>query len=139
MNSIKCKNCGLTNFPNDPECRRCGYSFLKSAKTKDKKIRGGFSVWTLLLFALFAGIGYYFYTGTQASVQKVNADEANRAASEPTERPLAPGSARSEYDRQKKQTYAGAVRDSQSLADHNKQIQRTEKMMQQISNGQVGK
>ena len=101
MNSIKCKNCGLTNFPNDPECRRCRYSFLKAAKTKDKKIRGGFSIWTLLMLALFGGLAYYFYSGTQSAMKQVNANEAKRAASEPEERPLAPGLSRTEYDRKK--------------------------------------
>src|SRR4030095_8964577 len=135
MNSIKCKNCGLTNFPNDPECRRCGNSFLKSPKAKKEKTPTRFSVWTLLLLAFFTALAYYVYTGTLQSMEQVNTNEAKRTASQPAERPVAPGLSRSEYDKQKTQTYAGAVRDSQSLADHNKHIQETEKVMQQISNG----
>ena len=139
MNSIKCKSCGLTNFPTDTECRRCGNSFLKSQKAKKEKTPTRFSVWSLLLIALFAALGYYVYTGTLTSMDKVNTTEAKRAASQPAERPMAPGLSRSEYDRQKSQTYGDAVRGSQSLSDHNKHIQQTEKTMQQISNGQVGK
>ncbi len=87
------------------------------------------------MLALLAGVVYYFYAGTQASVDKVNANDAKRAASQPAERPVAPGLSRSEYDKRKTQTYADAVRGSQSLNDHNKHIQQTEKAMQQISNG----
>lgn len=139
MNSIKCKNCGLSNFSSDVECRRCGFSFTKPGKTKGEKSPGGFSLWSLLLLALLGGVAYYVYTGTQTSVKEVNANESKRVASQPSERPAAAGLSRTEYDRQKSQTYGEAVRGSQSLADHNKHIQQTEKTMQQISNGQVGK
>ena len=87
------------------------------------------------MIAIVAGIAYYIYSGTQQSMDKVNANEAKRAASQSAERPMAPGLSRSEYDRQKSQTYGDAVRGSQSLADHNKHVQQTEKVMQQISNG----
>jgi hypothetical protein len=135
MKSIKCKNCGLSNFPNDVECRRCGFSFLKAAKATKQKSPRSFSFSTLLIIAVVAGIAYYIYDGTQQSIDKVNANEAKRAASPPAERPMAPGLSRSEYDRQKSQTYGDAVRGSQSLSDHNKHVQQTEKAMQQISNG----
>lgn len=139
MNSIKCKSCGLTNFPDDPECRRCGNSFLKSPKGKKERTPNRFSLWTLLMIAIFAALGYYVYTGTLSSMDKVNATDAKRVGSEPAERPLGPGLSRTQYDQKKTQTYGDAVRGSQSLADHDKNIQRTEKVMQQISNGTVGK
>lgn len=139
MNSIKCKNCGLSNFPNDVECRRCGFSFAKAAKAAQQKSPRSFSFGTLLMIAIVAGIAYYVYSGSQQSIDKVNANEAKRAATQPAERPLSPGLSRSEYDRRKSQTYGDAVRGSQSLADHNKHVQQTEKVMQQISNGQTGK
>ena len=84
-------------------------------------------------------MAYYFYAGTTESIDKVNANEANRVASQPADRPLHPGASRTEYDRQKSQSYADAVRGSKSLADHNNRVQESEKAMQQISNGQVGK
>jgi hypothetical protein len=135
MNSIKCKNCGLSNFPTDLECRRCGTSFLSPAKSKNGKSPRRFSLGTLLMVTIVGALAYYVFTGTEKSIEQVTAEETNRAGSRPAERPVAPGLSRSEYDRQKTQTYAGAVRDSQSLADHNKHIQQTEKVMQQISNG----
>lgn len=134
MNSIKCKNCSLPNFPDDLECRRCGFSFFKAVK-KREKTPSRFSIWTLLMLIILGGLVYYVFNGAQESIDQVTADELKRSASQPAERPVAPGLSRSEYDRQKTQTYADSVRGSQSLADHNKHIQQTEKVMQQISNG----
>lgn len=91
------------------------------------------------MLALFGGLGYYFYSGTQSAMKQVNANEAKRAASEPEERPLAPGLSRTEYDRKKTGTYAEAVKNSSSLSAHQKHINETQKTMQQISNNQVGK
>ena len=87
------------------------------------------------MVTIVGAIAYYVFTGTEQSIEKVTAEQTNRAASHPAERPVTPGLSRSEYDRQKSQTYGDAVRNSQSLADHDKHIQQTEKMMQQISNG----
>jgi hypothetical protein len=87
------------------------------------------------MVTIVGALAYYVFTGTEQSIEKVTSEETNRAGSRPAERPAAPGLSRSEYDRQKTQTYADAVRNSQSLADHNKHIQQTEKVMQQISNG----
>lgn len=134
MNSIKCKNCGLSNFPDDVECRRCGFSFLRSTKKKERS-PSPVSVWTLLMLAILGGLAYYVINGTQESIDQVTADQMKQATTRPAERPIAPGLSRSEYDRQKTQTYSDAVRNSQSIADHNKHIQQTEKVMQQISNG----
>jgi hypothetical protein len=134
MKSIKCKVCGLSNFPTDVECRRCGNSFLKP-KTKREKRPRSFSMGSVLAVVVAGALGYYVYTGSQQTIDQVNAEEMKRAAAKPAERPVAPGLTRTEYDHQKMQSYAGVVRDSQSLADHNKHIEDTEKMMQQISNG----
>ena len=87
------------------------------------------------MITVVGALAYYFFTGTEESIKQVNADEAKRVASQPAERPLAPGLSRSEYDRKKSQTYGDAVRGSQSLAEHNKHIQQTEKAMQQASGG----
>ena len=87
------------------------------------------------MITIIGGLAYYVFTGTEESIKQVTNEQNNRAGAKPGERPLAPGLSRNEYDRQKTQTYAGAVRDSKSLSEHNKHIQETEKMMQQISNG----
>ena len=138
MNSIKCKNCGLSNFISEAECRRCGNSFLKSTKAKAEKTPSRFSLSSLLFLALLAGLAYFVYSGTQDSVNQVNADEARRIASQPAEQPLG-GSSRSEYERKKTGTYGDAVKGSSSLSAHQKHIDETQKTMQQISNNQPTK
>jgi hypothetical protein len=135
MNVLKCKNCGLSNFPSDFECRRCGFSLLQSGKPKKEKNPRSWSLGTLLMITIIGALAYYVFTGTEESIKQVTAEQTNAAVSKPAERPFAPGASRTEYDRQKTQTYAGAVRESQSLADHDKHIQETEKTMQQITNG----
>ena len=135
MKSIKCKNCGLSNFPSDFACRRCGFSLLSAPKSKKEKSPRSWSLGTLLMIAIVGGLAYYVFTGTEESLNQVTNEQKHRAGAKPAERPLGPGSTRNEYDRQKTQTYAGAVRDSKSLSDHNKHVQETEKTIQQISNG----
>ncbi len=139
MNSIQCKNCGLKNFSTEAECRRCGYSFLKPTKTKSGDRPKRFSLGSLLIVAVLAGLAYYIYSGTQSSVQQINANDAKRVASQPAAQRAEPGLSRSEYDRQRSMTYGEAVKNSSSLAAHQQHINETEKAMQQISNGQSGK
>lgn len=139
MNSIKCKSCGLKNFASEADCVRCGFSFLKSSKAKTEKSPRSFSFGTLLFIAIVGAIAYYVYSGTQTSVERINANEAKRVASQPAERPVPPGLSRSEYDRKKSMTYGEAVKNSSSLNAHQQHINETEKTMQQISNSQSGK
>ena len=134
MNSIKCKSCGLTNFPSDVECRRCGNLFLDPAKSKREKKPRSFSLSSLLLLALLCGVAYYIYSGTQDSIEQVNANEAKRVASQPAERPVAPGLSRTEYDRQKAGTYGDAVKKSPGLNAHQQRVDQTEKAVQELSN-----
>ena len=74
---------------------------------------------------------YYFYSGVRPSVEDVNA-EANRAA-HPPGRPEPQGLSRTEYDRQRAGSYGTAVRESNSLAQHDQHVRDTEKAMQQAS------
>ncbi|MEO8572402.1 MAG: hypothetical protein ABI481_00410 [Pyrinomonadaceae bacterium] len=139
MNSIKCKNCGLSNFSTDVECRRCGYSFTKGSKAKSEKAPRSYSLSSLLMLASLALVVYYFYSGAQDSIEKVNTNDAKRVASQPAERPVTPGLSRTQYDQQKAGTYGDAVRNSSSLGAHQQHIDDSQKMMQQISNNQVSK
>lgn len=134
MNSVKCQNCGLTNFSSEIECRRCGFQFGGSKKTKTEKRPRSFSFSTLVLVAGAAGLAYYLFGGVSKSVDEVNANEAKRVASQPDERPATPGLSRTQYDRQRSGHYGDAVRNSPSLNAHQKRVQETEKAVQQISN-----
>lgn len=133
MNSIKCKNCGLKNFPTDVECRRCGQPCVEKKK-KEHRRPSRFSIWSVLMIAFVLGLVYYFYNGVRGTMEEINANEAERIASQPKERPATPGLSRSQYDRQRAGSYGDAVKNSPSLGAHNEHIKETEKAMQQVSN-----
>lgn len=134
MNSKKCKNCGLTNFPNDLECRRCGLIFVRDAPKKRQGSPARFSVWSLLMIAAVLGVVYYFYTGVQASMDEIDRNEAKRLATQPPPKPEQQGLSRTQYDQQRAGTYADAVKNSASLNAHQKRVEETEKAVKQLSN-----
>ena len=130
---MKCKKCGLSNFASDTECRRCGFSFVRSASRDQPEIKKkGSYIWSLLLLAGAIAVVHYFYSGVRQSVDDVNA-EANRPAAQTPGRPEPQGLSRTEYDRRRAGSYGTAVRESNSLAQHDQHIRDTEKAMQQAS------
>jgi ribosomal protein L40E len=132
MNSMKCKKCGLSNFASATECRRCGFSFVRSAGRDQPQVKKkGSHIWSLLMLAGAMAVIYCFYSGVRHSVDEVNA-EANRAA-QPAGRPEPQGLSRTEYDRRRAGSYGTAVRESNSLAQHDQHIRETERAMQQAS------
>ena len=136
MNSIKCNNCGLTNFADVFDCRRCGQSLISSQpkqKRVGKKPRP-FSVWSLLMVAIVVGIVYYFYHGVQTSMQELEFEEEKRIATQPRAQPG--GLSRSQVQQQRTGTYGNLVSNSQSLKDHQKHIDETQKAMNQVSNSE---
>ena len=139
MNSIKCNNCGLTNFADVFDCRRCGQSLFASQpkpKRVGKKPRP-FSVWSLLMIAIVVGIVYYFYNGVQTSMQELEIEEQKRLASQPKNQPT--GLSRSQAEQQRTGTYGNLVSNSQSLKDHQNRVDETQKVMNQVSNSQSSK
>ncbi len=91
-----------------------------------------------MLVACVGGLAYYFYKGTEQSMDEIDANEAKRVASQPAEHPPA-GLSRTKYDQQRAGHYANAVANSPSLGAHQKHIEDTQKAMQQVSNTQSAK
>ena len=135
MNSIKCKNCGLSNFSSEVECRRCGHLF-REVKVGKRPPR--FSLSGLLMISVLSGLAYYIYIGTETSFEQINANDAKRAAAQPTIQPGV-GLSRSDYDRQRAGNIGDTVRNSASLAAHQEHINETEKAMHQVSNSDATK
>ena len=134
MNSIKCKNCSLSNFATDVECRRCGRPLHFQNKREGQSASPrGFSVVSLLIFAAIAVGVYYMFSGVKDSVGQVGANEANRVAVE-AERQRATGLSRAEEDRQRAQRVGNFVNISPALAEHNKKTEERQKMIEQASN-----
>src|SRR5262249_5312193 len=110
MSSIRCKSCGLTNFAYAEICARCKNPFNQTVKSKKQKAPRSFSYLTLIVLAAVAVIGYYMIGGFLASMNQINANEANRVASQPKD-PDA-GLSRSEYDKKRSGQYGSAVQSS---------------------------
>jgi len=122
MSSIKCKNCGLTNFPDANACSRCGNPFIR--RSKEQKSRKP-SIFALIAFGVVAVIAYYAFGGFEQSMNQVNAVEANRIASQPKQQDA--GLSRTEYDQKHAGQYGSAIQNSNSLSEnqkHNDEIQK---------------
>ena len=88
------------------------------------------SVWSLLMIAVVVGIVYYFYHGVQVSMQQLELEEQQRLAAQPRQ----PKLSRSQAEKQRAGSYGSAVSNSQSLQQHQKHIDETQKIMNQVSN-----
>lgn len=122
MSSMRCKYCGLTNFADAVVCKRCGNPLRQPTKQKPP-VR--FSLYTLLAFAVVGMIVYYSIGGFETAFEKVNADEAHQRDVRLAENPN--NLSRSEYDRQRANSFGNSVRASNSLAvaqDHNQTLEK---------------
>ena len=135
MSSIKCKNCGLPNFQHDDACRRCGTPFLKK-KSKGRRPRR-FSFGSLLIVAFLGGFAYYAYYGMQKSADDVYAGEIKRIETQKQDKTA--GLSRSEYQKERTETFGSAIKGSNSFAAHNEHMAETQRAMQAASNAQQGK
>jgi hypothetical protein len=85
------------------------------------------------MIAIVCGVVYYFYTGVQAKMDEIQADEAKRLASQNPIQKKDQGLSRSEQDQRRSGTYGDAVKNSESIQQHNEHIKETEKAMQDAS------
>lgn len=134
MNSLKCVNCGLSNFSTDLECRRCGKLLYRPTdrivSNKPPRRNGLISI---LIFVALAGLGYYIYTGMKASVDHVSSKDTKRVAAQPASPPDA-GLSRAEADREKSQRVANFVGASSGLNAHSNRTQQTQQTIDQLTN-----
>ena len=132
MNSIKCKNCSLSNFPNDALCRRCGHELQGGAC-----VSGGSSFTLgryipLLLIAGVVGAGYYFYIGTGEAVGPSKIPESKPPVIQTPA--TSQGLSRTEHDRQRAANVGDAIRQNPGLEAQKKQQEETQRVMQQVTN-----
>jgi len=135
MNSIKCRNCGLSNFNSDPACRRCGsgLSGQKTQKDKDGKRPGMFSLASLLMYAALASGGYLLYTSLQRSIADVDNHEAFRVGIQAPQPTPQPGLTRPEADRQHANGIGDALKENPNLAAQKQHNEETQKIMKDVS------
>ena len=134
MNSVKCVNCGLSNFAAALECRRCGkllYRPTDRVVSEKPPLRN--SLISLLIFTAIAAGGYYIYTGMKASVNQVSSNDTKRAAAQPSKQPDA-GLSRAEADRQRSQRVGNFVGISSGLNEQANRTRQTEQTIEQMTN-----
>lgn len=136
MNSIKCKKCGLSNFPSEVECRRCRAPIADAAaKRRVEKKPCRFGVLSIASFGLVAGLLYYSYNGVRNSMSEINSTETNRLASQPVQKQT-PGLSRTEYDRKRAGQVGNLLKDNPSFAAQKQHDEETQKLIQSVSNSQ---
>ena len=134
MNSVKCPNCGLSNFSTDVECRRCRKLLYRPTdRVISEKPPRRNALISLLIFTALAAGGYYMYTGMKASVNQVSTNDTKRVAAQPASQPDA-GLSRAEADRQKSQRVANFVGASSGLNAHSNRTQQTQQTIDQLTN-----
>ncbi len=125
MSSVRCKHCGLSNFPHEDECTRCG-NWLSKPKKHDKPPRR-FSFFSLIAFAVVGVIVYYAFSDFQKSMDQINKNEAERIATEAKDNPNR--LSKSEYERQRAAQFGSAVKNSNNLSEAQKHNNETQKAL----------
>lgn len=133
MTSAKCRHCSLVNPSSETHCRRCGHSLASGVSSYDKNsprvaARRGFPFFSLLLITAAVGFFAYVYMGIRSEMGQTEANEVKRVAAQPKQ-PDA-GLSRSEADKKRAGTYGNAIQNSPALAQSQKHVQETEKLMQ---------
>ena len=134
MNRIECPECGLINRASESVCRRCGRGIGEYVKPKNKirdpraEAQRSSWVYTMLIVALIGGAAYYLFNGFETSYKKINADDTYRTTV-PANQPQAPLS-RTEYEQKQQATFKTAIKNSPGLAESDKRLAETQKLMQ---------
>lgn len=138
MNSNKCSACGLVNQMTDLSCRRCGHNFAAAAH-RNTRTRGpreaakqSSSIYTLVAVLVIGAVAAYFFLGVQKSYDAVKTTDASRIAGQARQEsePLS----RTEYDQKRAGQYGNAIQNSPGLAESQKHLEETQKLMQPQSN-----
>jgi len=125
MSSVRCKQCGLANFPHENECARCGNWLSKPIK-KDRPPRR-FSLFSLVAFGVVAIIVYYAFGDFQKSMEEINKNEAQRLATEAKDNPTR--LSRSDYQQQRSSQFSSAIKNSNNLSEAKKHNDETQKAL----------
>ena len=127
MSSIRCKYCGLTNFADAFECKRCGRPMGSSRDNKRQRPPARFSYISLLIFACVALLVYYMMGGFEQKMAQINANEADRVETQKKD-PDA-GLSRTQYDQKRSGQYGSALQNSNSLQENQKHNEDVKKAM----------
>lgn len=112
-------------------CRRCGYEFAAPKQPfrrgPREQARRGFP-YSIVLVGAVVAFFMYVYSGIQNEIGHIEMNEAKRAATAP--KAEQPGLSRSQHDQQRAGQYKNAVQNAPALAESQKRLAETEKLMQ---------
>ena len=126
MESIRCRNCHLVNTSTHAKCRRCGIELAAKTVKGPKQPTGGYSLPVKVVIAGAVAFVAYSYFGGESAAPPSNPAQANHAAAQP--KPTL--SLRSDYEQQQKTSYKTAIHSSSGLAQSQKRLEETQKLMQ---------
>ncbi len=131
MNPNKCRNCHLVNLASQLVCRRCGFEFAAPEQPirrgPREKARRGFPYSIIVVGAVIAFF-MYVYSGIQNEMSQIEMNEAKRAATAP--KVNQPPLSRTQEDQQRAGQFKNAVQNAPALAESQKRLAETEKLMQ---------
>ncbi|HKX82841.1 MAG TPA: hypothetical protein VJL58_01360 [Pyrinomonadaceae bacterium] len=132
MNSVKCPSCHLVNLETDFSCRRCATQLHPSTSRFDapKPRKKGVSIFSIILIGAVIAFVAWAYTNIQKEIGEI---DAQRIATQPAPSNTQGFTSRSEEQRQRTGAYGNAVQNSPALAEHEKRVRETEKMVQNTS------
>lgn len=125
MDKVKCKDCGLVDIAGESHCRRCGSELYQTRGKKGLAAkRTSFGSMSLLRIAgiVIAAYAVYAYLGQPQSDPAAN--PINRSQPQPTL------SLRAEHEQRQTGSYKTAIQSSQGLAESQKRLEETQKLMQ---------
>lgn len=131
MNPNKCRNCHLVNHASQLVCRRCGFEFAAPEQPirrgPREQARRGFPYSIIVVGAVIAFF-MYVYSGIQNEMSQIEMNEAKRAATAP--KVNQPPLSRTQEDQQRAGQFKNAVQSAPALAQSQKRLAETEKLMQ---------
>lgn len=131
MNSNKCRNCHLVNHGREAVCRRCGMELAAPKQARHRgprdEARRGFP-YSIILVGAVVAFFVYAYSGVQSEMSHIEVNEAKRAATAPKQEPA--GLSRTQSDQQRAGQYKNAIQSAPALAQSQKRLAETEKLMQ---------
>lgn len=134
MNSIKCTNCGLTNFATEEQCKRCGgalgfgdFASTRESAAMPRRISLGKPIFLLILVLG----GYYVYSNylSTPAKPKPKAENVTKMSDiQPSQQ------TRSEMEKERTKRIATAVGAAPGLNAHETRTKETDRLMNSVSN-----
>lgn len=136
MSAIRCNSCEELNHSSIAVCRKCGRArseYTPPSRPVGPRAAAKRSSWlyTVLFIALICAGAHYLYGGFMRSFERVQTTDYNGVRPQAIQSPPAL-TTRAESDRQRITPFKAAIQTSPGLAQADKRLAETQKLMQQL-------